>query len=100
MNADINIKIKVTNANSENTTIGEWSEPVVETNLTTKGGYWLVQVVDRDEDKALSEEDRDVLINDIYNQWFSEFQSQSAGSIGATGMTEDMRQMVIEKVLK
>jgi hypothetical protein len=85
---------------SENFTIGVWSEPVLETTLWTKGGCWLVKVVGREDKRDLTEEDRDILIENAYNQWVTEFQTMSSATIGAPGLTDKIREMVIEKVSK
>ncbi|MFH1088076.1 MAG: peptidylprolyl isomerase [Chloroflexota bacterium] len=48
---------------------GQVSVPVRDDVPVTKGGYWLVQAVDREEARELSKEDRDTLINNAFQKW-------------------------------
>jgi parvulin-like peptidyl-prolyl isomerase len=84
---------------SDNVTVGEWSQPVRDDTLWTKGGYWLVKVVDKDDDRELSDEDRSTLIDKVYSDWVSGLWTESAASIGSPGLTTELRQMAIDKVL-
>jgi len=85
---------------SDNVSLGEWSEPVPENTLWTEGGYWLVEVVDREEDREISMEDRNILIERVYSDWVTDLRARSAAFVGAPGLTDEIRQMVIEEVLK
>jgi parvulin-like peptidyl-prolyl isomerase len=57
--------------------IGQWSQPLRD-DLWTQGGAWVVQVVDRDENRELSAEDRDTLIENLYSAWTARIQEESA----------------------
>ena len=35
----------------------------------TKGGYWLIKIVDKDDNKEIDDEDRAVLKNKALNEW-------------------------------
>jgi hypothetical protein len=85
---------------SDNISLGVWSEPVLENTLWTQGGYWLVEVVDREDDRELSEEDRNMLIGNKYDEWLEGLKTISAGASDSTGLTDDIRQRVIEQVSK
>jgi foldase protein PrsA len=47
------------------------SSPIKDTNATTKGGYWVVKVVAA-EDRALSTEDQDTLMGQMFDKWLTE----------------------------
>jgi hypothetical protein len=51
------------------TQLGVWSDPIKETNMSTKGGAWFIQLVDKEDNRALSEEDKTYLINKAYSEW-------------------------------
>ncbi len=85
---------------SDNVTMGEWSQPIRDDTLWTKGGYWLVKVVDKDADRGLSDEDRGTLIDNAYSDWVSGLWSESAAGIGSPGLTTELRELAIDKVLK
>lgn len=48
---------------------GVISEPVRDTGVMTEGGYWLVKVVGKDDDKQIEEADRDLLKAKVFNDW-------------------------------
>ena len=79
--------------------VGVWSEPLRDDKFWSKGGYWLVKVVDRDDDREISEEDRNYLISQLYNNWVSSLQADPFLVVDNTFLTEDLSQWVIEKVL-
>jgi len=47
------------------------SEPVRDEDMTTKGGYWLVKVVDKADDKQLEEADRKLLKTKAFKDWLA-----------------------------
>jgi len=61
--------------------IGQWSQPLREDTLYTRGGTWVVQVVDRDQNRTLSTEDRDTLIESLYNEWATKIHEESTDFI-------------------
>jgi parvulin-like peptidyl-prolyl isomerase len=53
--------------------IGEWSQPIRDdTFYYTNGGFWVVQIVSKEANKALASADRDKLISDLYSTWLSD----------------------------
>jgi len=49
--------------------IGTLSEPVRDETMVTKGGYWLVQVLDEADDRRIEEADRELLKTKALNDW-------------------------------
>ena len=47
------------------------SEPIRDDAVVTKGGYWLVKVVDKDDNKQISDDDRSLLKTKALNDWVS-----------------------------
>ncbi len=82
------------------TPLGEWSDPIFDEQYWTKGGYWLVEVVGREEDRKISSEDRDYLIDELYNSWLTEITGDINNIADSTALDEEARQWAIERVLK
>jgi parvulin-like peptidyl-prolyl isomerase len=45
------------------------SQPIRDEAVSTKGGYWLVKVVDIDDNRQITDEDRNLLKADALNKW-------------------------------
>jgi parvulin-like peptidyl-prolyl isomerase len=54
------------------TKLGVWSDPLKDDTMYTKGGYWVVQIAGKADNKALTANDRDQLINDLFINWMKE----------------------------
>jgi parvulin-like peptidyl-prolyl isomerase len=59
-----------------NLTLNVVSAPVKDESVHTKGGYWLVNVVDRG-DQELEEKVKEGLIDKHFNDWFEEWKENS-----------------------
>ncbi len=86
--------------NTENTTLGEWSDPIFDDDYWTEGGYWLIEVVDREEDRKIGAEDRDYLISELYNNWLQGVTANIGNIADDTGLDEEAKQWAIDHVLK
>jgi hypothetical protein len=80
--------------------LGKWSDPIFEDKFWSKGGYWLVEAVDREEDRKVSEEDRTYLISQLYDNWTSTLSADPENIIDQSNLTEELRQWAIKRVLK
>ncbi len=47
------------------------SEPIRDETVITKGGYWLIKVLEKDDNREISDEDRDLLKGRALNEWVS-----------------------------
>ncbi len=47
----------------------ELSQPLRDEDVETKGGYWLVMVMDIDDNREIEDEDRDSLKTKAFNEW-------------------------------
>ena len=47
------------------------SEPIRDDTVATTGGYWLLKVVDMDDNRQIADEDRDWLKTDALSEWVS-----------------------------
>jgi len=49
--------------------LGVLSQPIRDDTISTKGGYWLLKVVDIEDNRQIGEEDRDLLKADVLSKW-------------------------------
>lgn len=80
--------------------IGQWSDPVLEKKLWTQGGSWLVQVIEKEDNREVSEEDRNHLIEKAYDNWYSELTSKPDLIIEDDLLSDEMRQWAMERLDK
>jgi len=78
------------------TKLGEWSSPLRDTYNWTKGGVWVVQVVDRQDNAKLSDDDRKTLIDKEYNDWASALMSESASGYKET-LSDSLKAWAIKR---
>jgi hypothetical protein len=81
--------------------IDEWSEPVSDNGtLWTKGGAWLVELIDRENDRELSAEDRDALIQKAFSNWLTNLYEEVGIDIDSSGLTQELETWAVERALK
>jgi hypothetical protein len=56
-------------AHSPDTEIGVVSDPLLDEEILTRGGYWLIEVVDEDADRRIDSEYRDYLKTKALDEW-------------------------------
>jgi len=54
--------------------VGEVSEPIRDEDTATVGGYWLIKVVAKDNDREIDDEDRTILKNIALGEWIQSLQ--------------------------
>jgi parvulin-like peptidyl-prolyl isomerase len=82
------------------TMLGEWSDPIFDDSYWSEGGYWVIEVVGREEDRKISSEDRNYLIEQLYNEWLMGVTSNVENIVDDTNLDEESRQWAIDRVLK
>lgn len=76
---------------------GSLSQPTPDVSRHTKGGYWLIKVVDRDADRKLDEGVRDSLKMDAFASWLTEVQKNYTVE---RLLTEEQKMWAIKRALK
>jgi parvulin-like peptidyl-prolyl isomerase len=80
--------------------MGEWSEPLSDNGtLWTKGGAWLVELIDRENDRELSDEDRDTLIENVFEDWQTVILQEVGADVDSSGLTQEVDEWAIERAL-
>jgi parvulin-like peptidyl-prolyl isomerase len=73
------------------------SQPAADDSVLTKGGYWVIKVVDRDESRALDDETRNALKLQLVKDLVTE---KSAKISQENYLTEEQKSWAVARVLK
>ena len=84
---------------SPDTPLGVWLDPIQDDSLYTKGGAWIIKVVDTSPSRALSEDDRTILINDGYNTWVQDLPNDPSFTIDQS-LTPEQQTQAIQQAAK
>lgn len=79
--------------------IGEWSQPLRDDTVYTTGAWWLVEVLEKADERLLSQDDRDRLAENLFEAWLQVVLSDANNSIEDL-LNPDMQAWVTEKVLR
>lgn len=79
--------------------IGAWSEAIRDDTVSTKGAYWLIEVLDKDEDRQLGSEDRDSLLNNAFTEWVSSLWVEPGIEVDHSYLDSEMKQWAVEQAM-
>jgi hypothetical protein len=83
---------------SDNVVLGDWSQPILDSSLYTKGGFWLVKVRFRGDNKLLSSEDRNYLVGKLINDWAAGLESGAV--VNFDGLSEELQELAVERATR
>jgi parvulin-like peptidyl-prolyl isomerase len=72
--------------------------PFRDDEVETKGGYWLIEVLDREDNRQIEDEDKEYLVDQAYSDWLSQLWSDAGDEIDGSGLTEELMQWIIERL--
>ncbi len=75
---------------------GVVSEPIRDDTEVTTGGYWLLKVLDKEDNKQISDDDRNLLKASALNEWIFSLWNDSGNEVNSY-LTDEMREWAIEK---
>ncbi len=75
------------------------SEPIRDDIVQTKGGYWLVKVLDKDDNRKISDDDRDLLKRLVLDEWVSSLRDDPENKV-ENYLDEDKKSWAISRALK
>lgn len=75
---------------------GSLSQPIADEDQSTQGGYWLVEVRDVEDNRQLSEENRDMLLNKAFQEWLEAITSDPANQV-TVYLNDEMRDFAIAR---
>jgi parvulin-like peptidyl-prolyl isomerase len=73
------------------------SQPAADSSVQTKGGFWLVRVINKDENRVLDDTTRQTLKNRLFENWITE---KMKNDTVETLLTEDQKSWAINLVVK
>ncbi|MBN2463948.1 MAG: peptidylprolyl isomerase [Dehalococcoidia bacterium] len=73
------------------------SQPSADDSVKTKGGYWLVKVLDRDDSRAFDDETRGTIKLQLFEDWVNEHRQKDSVE---TYLTEKQKSWAVAQVLK
>ena len=76
------------------------SEPIRDENVLTEGGYWLVKVVDKDENRPIEDNDRDWLKAEALNEWVSSLWDDPENEVDDSYLDEEKKAWAIEQAMR
>ena len=79
--------------------IGVLSQPIRDDSIITEGGYWLVRVEGKEEDRPMGDEDRDLLKGKAIDNWVDSLWDNPANEV-ASYLTDEKKLWTIEQVIK
>jgi parvulin-like peptidyl-prolyl isomerase len=79
---------------------GVLSAPIRDDTVSTKGGYWLIDVLDRDSDRQLETDDRDYLMTKALNEWVSSLWADPGNKVDDSYLNAGKKLWVIQRVLR
>ncbi|OGO43895.1 MAG: hypothetical protein A2137_04795 [Chloroflexi bacterium RBG_16_58_8] len=80
--------------------LGKWSDPILETDLWSQGGAWLVKVLEREENRPYAAEDKQALVGQALNDWLTRVFEDPTLKVVDGLLTDDMQQWAIDHVTK
>ena len=83
---------------ADNVTMGVWSEPLRDDTVSTTGGYWLVEVIDKDDNREISAEDKERLTGKLFSDWASSLRGIYEEVINHDYLSLEEIQWAIERV--
>jgi len=81
-----------------NSEVGTLSEPVRDDTVVTRGGYWLVKVVEKEDSRQISDEDRNFLKANALNDWVNSLWDDPENEVESY-LDSEKKAWAIEKVL-
>jgi len=76
------------------------SEPIRDDTITTEGGYWLIKVLAKDEDRRIDKEDRDLLKSEALDEWVSSLWDDPENEVDDSYLDDEKKNWAIEQATK
>ncbi len=83
-----------------NCEVGTLSEPIRDDTVITTEGYWLLKVLDKDDNREISDEDRDLLKGMALNEWVSSLWDDPENEIDDSYLDDEKKAWAIVKAIE
>ncbi len=81
-----------------NSELEVWTEPVRDEAVATTGGYWIIKVLDRDENRQIEGETRNLLGAQAFNEWVSVLWDNPENNVESY-LDDEMKVWAIEQAI-
>ncbi len=75
------------------------SEPIRDDAVTTKGGYWLIKIVDKDENRPIDDNDRNLLKAKALDDWVSSLLDDPENEVDDSYLDNEKKAWAIEQAM-
>ena len=79
--------------------VGVLSQPVYDETITTSMGYWLLRVLDKDDNREISDDDRDLLKAMALNEWVSSLWDNPENDFDDSYLDDEKKAWAIVKAI-
>ncbi len=79
--------------------VGGLSEPIRDDAVVTTEGYWLLMVLDKDDNREISNDDRDLLKGMALNEWLSSLWDDPENEIDDSYLDDEKKAWAVEKAM-
>ena len=76
------------------------SEPILDETIATEGGYWLIKVVAKDEDRRIDKEDRDLLKSRALDEWVSSLWDDPENEVDDSYLDDEKKTWALEQAMR
>ncbi|MFC2066952.1 peptidylprolyl isomerase [Chloroflexota bacterium] len=83
-----------------NTELGTLSEPIRDVELVTKGGYWLIKVLDKDDNRPIEADDRDLLKAKAFDEWVTLLWVDPNNNVDDSFLDDEKKAWAIEQAMR
>ncbi len=80
--------------------LGTLSQPIRDEVAMTKGGYWLLRVLDKDESRQILDNDRDLLKAVALNEWVSALWDDPENEIDDSYLDDEKKVWAVERAIE
>ena len=80
--------------------LGMLSQPIRDETVATKGGYWLVKVVDKDDNRQIEDDDRDLLKAKALDEWVSSLWDDPENEVDDSYLDDEKKAWAIEQATR
>jgi len=76
------------------------SEPIRDETIATEGGYWLIKVLAKDEDRRIDEEDRALLKSKALDEWVSSLWDDPENEVDDSYLDAEKKTWALEQAMR
>jgi len=80
--------------------VGTLSEPIRDDTVVTTGGYWLLWVLDEDDNREISDDDRDLLMGMALNEWVTSLWDDPENVIDDSYLDDEKKAWAINRAIE